>query len=267
METIRQNSRGKEVTYLQHLLNMHGYSLTADGIFGKGTDRAVREFQTKCGLTADGIVGTRTWEMLESDDVEKMISLQLTEEDFQRCATTLDVEVATVKAVQEVETGGRGGFFEIDKPAILFEGHIFWNELKKRGKNPEDYTTYNEDILYPKWSKEHYKGGIKEYERLERAIAIDEEAAISSASWGLFQIMGFNYATCKCDSVQQFVALMKENEGKQLDLFTAFIQSNRLDTYLRNKDWAGFAKRYNGPAYAENQYDKKLEKAYHKHKC
>lgn len=58
----------------------------------------------------------------------------------------------------------------------------FWNELKKRGKNPEDYTTYNEDILYPKWSKEHYKGGIKEYERLERAIAIDEEAAISSAS-------------------------------------------------------------------------------------
>ena len=99
------------------------------------------------------------------------------------------------------------------------------------------------------------------------AIAIDEEAAISSASWGLFQIMGFNYATCKCDSVQQFVALMKENEGKQLDQFTAFIQSNRLDTYLRNKDWAGFAKRYNGPAYAENQYDKKLEKAYHKHKC
>ena len=52
-----------------------------------------------------------------------------------------------------------------------------------------------------------------------------------------------------------------------VQLFTAFIQSNRLDTYLRNKDWAGFAKRYNGPAYAENQYDKKLEKAYHKHKC
>ena len=65
---------------------------------------------------------------------------------------------------------------------LCIEGHIFWNELKKRGKNPEDYTTYNEDILYPKWSKEHYKGGIKEYERLERAIAIDEEAAISSAS-------------------------------------------------------------------------------------
>lgn len=51
-----------------------------------------------------------------------------------------------------------------------------------------------------------------------------------------------------------------------VQLLTAFIQSNRLDTYLRNKDWAGFAKRYNGPAYTENQYDKKLEKAYHKHK-
>ena len=139
MKTIKLDSRGNEVKYLQHLLNMHGYSLTADGIFGKGTDTAVRDFQTKCRLTADGIVGTRTWEMLESDNINDVISLQLTEEDFQRCATTLDVEVATVKAVQEVETGGRGGFFGKDKPAILFEGHIFWNELKKRGKNPENY--------------------------------------------------------------------------------------------------------------------------------
>lgn len=266
METIRLNSRGNDVKYLQHLLNMHGYSLTADGIFGKGTDTAVRDFQKRCGLSADGIVGTRTWDMLESDNVKDIIALKLTEKDFHRCADTLNVEVATVKAVQEVETGGRGGFFDKEKPAILFEGHIFWSELKKRGKNPEDYIKGNEDILYPKWSKEHYKGGVKEYERLDRAIAIDEEAAISSASWGLFQIMGFNYSACKCDSVQQFVELMKENEGKQLDLFTSFIQSNRLDTYLRNKDWAGFAKRYNGPAYAENQYDIKLEKAYLKYK-
>ena len=48
--------------------------------------------------------------------------------------------------------------------------------------------------------------------------------------------------------------------------FHRLYKKNRLDTYLRNKDWTGFAKRYNGPAYAENQYDKKLEKAYHKYK-
>ena len=61
--------------------------------------------------------------------------------------------------------------------------------------------------------------------------------------------------------------MLKQILFRLFQLLTAFIQSNRLDTYLRNKDWAGFAKRYNGPSYAENQYDKKLEKAYHKHKC
>jgi hypothetical protein len=34
--------------------------------------------------------------------------------------------------------------------------------------------------------------------------------------------------------------------------------------YLRDKDWAGFARRYNGPAYAENKYDEKLSAAYEK---
>ena len=71
----------------------------------------------------------------------------------------------------------------------------------------------------------------------------------------------------RIESIRTVSAVFKQVLFRLVQLFTAFIQSNRLDTYLRNKDWAGFAKRYNGPAYAENQYDKKLEKAYHKHKC
>ena len=53
----------------------------------------------------------------------------LTENDFQRVADWLGVEMAVVKAVQTVETGGRGGFVAPGRPAILFEGHIFWREL------------------------------------------------------------------------------------------------------------------------------------------
>ena len=71
----------------------------------------------------------------------------------------------------------------------------------------------------------------------------------------------------RIESIRTVRAMLKQILFRFVQLLTAFIQSNRLDTYLRNKDWAGFAKRYNGPAYAENQYDKKLEKAYHKHKC
>ena len=266
MQTIRINSKGSDVYTLQQLLQEWGYDIPITGNFGQMTDKAVRDFQSKGRLTADGIVGRRTWELLMDKDARLLLPLRLKEQDFLRSAETLKVDVATVKAVQEVETGGRGGFFAPGRPAILFEGHIFWNQLKKKGKNPEDYLKGNEDILYPKWTKAHYQGGIKEYGRLERAMQIDEEAAISSASWGLFQIMGFNHKVCGCDTVREFVAKMKENEGSQLDLFTAFVQSNKLDTLLREKDWAGFAKRYNGPAYAENKYDEKLKKAYEKHK-
>ena len=267
MQTLRISNRGGDVYTLQQLLQEWGYDLPVTGNFGQMTDKAVRDFQAKMKLTPDGIVGRRTWEMLMDKDALLLLPLRLKEEDFVRSAQTLQVEVATVKAVQEVETGGRGGFFSADRPAILFEGHIFWNQLKKQGKTPEDYLPGNEDILYPKWTKAHYKGGKGEYERLEKAMKIDHEAAISSASWGLFQIMGFNHKICGCDTVGEFVSKMKENEGAQLDLFTAFVQSNKLDSYLREKDWAGFARRYTGPAYAENKYDQKLKAAYEKHKA
>ena len=159
MQTLRMNSKGGDVYTLQQLLQEWGYDIPVTGNFAQMTDAAVRDFQSRNRLTADGIVGKRTWEMLMDKDTRLLEPLRLKEEDFIRAADTLQVEVATVKAVQEVETGGRGGFFASDKPAILFEGHIFWSQLKKMGLNPEDYQKGNEDILYPKWTKDHYKGG------------------------------------------------------------------------------------------------------------
>lgn len=81
-----------------------------------------------------------------------------------------------------MDTGGRGGLFVPGKPAILFEKHIFWNQLKKRDLNLEDYVNGNETILYPKWSRQYYKGGIREYECLEQARKINGETADASAS-------------------------------------------------------------------------------------
>lgn len=80
--------------------------------------------------------------------------------------------------------------------AILFERYIFWSQLKKRGLNPKDYVHSNEAILYPKWSRLYYKGGIREYDRLEQTRKINRKAADASVSWVMFQIMGFNYAIC-----------------------------------------------------------------------
>lgn len=198
--------------------------------------------------------------------IEKSNSGRLTDENSTQIAELLGCEPAVLKAVQQVETGGRGGFFSPGRPAILFEGHIFWTQLKKRGSNPEDYVKGNENILYPKWEKGHYKGGIGEYDRLEQARKINREAADASASWGMFQIMGFNYAACGEESIESFVRSMCESEFKQLLLTANFIKKNsQMLQALQAKDWVVFAKCYNGPAYAQNRYDVKLEAAYQKY--
>ena len=198
--------------------------------------------------------------------IEKSNSGRLIDEDFTQVAELLGCEPAALKAVQQVETGGRGGFFSPGRPAILFEGHIFWTQLKKRGSNTEDYVKGNENILYPKWEKGHYKGGIGEYDRLEQARKINREAADASASWGMFQIMGFNYAACGEESIESFVRSMCESEFKQLLLTANFIKKNsQMLQALQARDWAVFAKCYNGPAYAQNRYDVKLEAAYQKY--
>ncbi len=61
---LREGSSGFRVTSLQYLLRYRGRSVTIDGVFGSGTKSAVVSFQSANGLTADGIVGTQTWEKL-----------------------------------------------------------------------------------------------------------------------------------------------------------------------------------------------------------
>ncbi len=128
-----------------------------------------------------------------------------TEDDFREAARLLDVEVAVVKTVAEVESGNKCGFVADGKPAILFEGHVFWRKLEEAGLNPAKFVAGNENVLYPKWTKAHYKGGTGEYERLAKAMMIHKPSALESASWGAFQIMGFNYRQCGCENVLDFV--------------------------------------------------------------
>lgn len=61
---IQYGSSGKDVLKLQQLLNQGGYNIADDGIFGKETQDAVRDYQKKNGLTVDGIVGDKTWAVL-----------------------------------------------------------------------------------------------------------------------------------------------------------------------------------------------------------
>lgn len=65
--TLKRGNKGKHVKTLQTELQRLGYDLGSygiDGDFGKATEAAVKQFQSDYGLTADGIVGEKTWEML-----------------------------------------------------------------------------------------------------------------------------------------------------------------------------------------------------------
>lgn len=189
-----------------------------------------------------------------------------TEDDFREAARLLDVEVAVVKTVAEVESGNKCGFVADGKPAILFEGHVFWRKLEEAGLNPAKFVAGNENVLYPKWTKAHYKGGTGEYERLAKAMMIHKPSALESASWGAFQIMGFNYRQCGCENVLDFVKRMQSGCRCQMLLWVEFIKRSGMQAYLQRRDWERFARAYNGKGYKKNQYDERLRKTYMKYR-
>lgn len=64
---VAYGSQGGAVKQLQSELNKRGYRLDEDGIYGKKTKAAVRDYQKKSGLTmVDGIAGDETWGSLLS---------------------------------------------------------------------------------------------------------------------------------------------------------------------------------------------------------
>lgn len=190
---------------------------------------------------------------------------RLTEDDIKSAARLLKCDVAAVKAVAEVESSG-DGFLQDGKIKLLFEGHKFYNYTK--GAFAQSHPT----LCYPKWTTQYYaKGpnaevrGQGEWQRLQQAMQLNRNAALMSASFGKFQIMGFNCVHCGFNDVEEFFTAMQSNEGEQLKAFCEYIQDVGLDNELREHRWSDFAFRYNGKEYWKNKYDVKLAAAWVKY--
>lgn len=277
MNTIKLRSRGQEVHFLAEILKKQGYNVLVSNFFGPDIDAAVKDFQLKNSLVVDGVVGLKTWMKLfeKENQIVKSNDKLLSEKDLGDFAKLYGLELAAVKAVNQIESSGKG-FLAFGKPRILFEGHVFWNELKKRNIEPNNFlNTLSQDILYEKWTKKYYKGGEGEYERLNKAAQISalpgtKEAAYCSASWGAFQIMGYNYKNLGYNSIDSWVSAMNEHEREHLAAFGKFISmksisGKKLIDWLRDKNWEKFAEGYNGSGYKKNKYDEKLNTAYNKY--
>jgi hypothetical protein len=183
-----------------------------------------------------------------------MATKKLTNEDFCRAAKRLKCGVANIKTVDDVESKG-SGFYSDGFPTILFECHKFHKYSK--GKFSKDYP----EISNPN-AGGYGKAGANQRRKFNLAFSLDPKAAMLSCSWGRYQIMGFNYAVCGFVSVGDFVDAMKESEGAQLLAFCEFVEENNLADELRNREWADFARGYNGKNYKINEYDTKLAAAY-----
>jgi hypothetical protein len=189
------------------------------------------------------------------------IQRTLSDDDYQRAAQALNVEVAAIRAVAEVESAG-AGILPDGRPAILYEAHIFHKETGGKHAGAKDRRGIA--LSSPSWNRALYGAtGAPQHNRYEDARALDADAANKACSWGMFQILGQNHKACGFETSQEFVdAMWNGGAPAHLDAFVAFLKANKLDAPLRAKDWKTFARGYNGPAYAANKYDQKMAAAY-----
>lgn len=254
---VKKGMTGKAVSDLQCLLKDRGYAVDVDGAFGSATERAVIAVQRKAGLVVDGIVGEKTLTALLENPNNKPL---LSEADLQWAAAELGVDLAAVKAVNRVESRGKG-FLPGGYPVILYERHIMRRQLIVHRINPDPWMAQYPNIVNTRAGG--YLSSDQEYTRLHKAMSINKACALESASWGCFQIMGYHWNYLGYDSVQAFITEMQISERKHLEAFVRFIQRDkRLLKALREKEWVTFARWYNGPNHANNQYAPKLLAAY-----
>lgn len=181
----------------------------------------------------------------------------ITDNDYIAAATLIGCEMKAIKAVAITETGNSGSYFINDGddkvPAILYERHYFHN------KTNGSYSSAHPDISNS--SPGGYGAYSSQYKKLLKAYALDSSAALKSASWGRFQIMGSNHAAAGYATVEDFVSDISKSEKNHLKAFVNFIKADSvLTASITSRNWLQFALKYNGPA--QDGYDTRMEENY-----
>ncbi len=185
----------------------------------------------------------------------------LTEEDFRMVAEELGVEVA---AGHEGRGGHRGriadvcGFWAPGVPVINFD-RAMYNKFRRSATSKAGAKGRPFPQGLPAMPGANGPSS-------STPASPTRKVRIWARSRGMFQIGGFNYKLCGCQTVDEFVRLMAYSELEQLELFAAFITNTGMVEDLRKKNWRGFARKYNGASYARRGYHTKMANAYAKYK-
>lgn len=289
----KHSPRARDVKNVQYFLNVcmpDQAPLLCDGAFGEKTRQAVHLFQKRCDLLPTDCFGIREFcvgadkfaqalqncppNFLLTEGMGLTVAASLAHvflrlEDLKAAAQDLAIDLPTLCAVFEVESAGRGFHFVREdkhyefKPVILYERHVAFKRAHLY-LNSSDIRTFSRLFPADFASKAGgYHGGLSEYARVQSLLNrhLPAPLVFESCSWGLFQIMGHHWQHLDFDSIDAFVEHQRTEQG-QLQTFVRFIQKNNLQGFLKHQKWANFARRYNGPAYAKNQYDIRLARAF-----
>ena len=147
METIKKGSQGAAVKQLQSALH-----LAQDGIFGRITDEAVRDFQRKNCLKADGIVGDSTWEKILGSDGDILPSLKTSKRKIKEllihCSATREGRNYTVDNIRKWHN--ERGFSDIGYHYVIYiDGSINnGRDVDLVGAHCTNHNTYSIGICY-----------------------------------------------------------------------------------------------------------------------
>lgn len=188
----------------------------------------------------------------------------ITPAEMEEIARSLgDTDTRRIRAVAKVESNG-GGWFDSGLPKILYERHRYWkltaavHRIVSWFANPQrgGYTTdANNNGINDSW------------EKLSYAVCKDPLAALQSVSIGKFQIMGEHYRLCGFAHPVEMLWAARNSELAHYHMLRDYILkvANLRDAFLSLSTNAEtcrrFAAGYNGKAYEENAYHKKLAAA------
>ena len=177
-------------------------------------------------------------------------------------AGRLGIEPVVLAAVIAVESSG-SGFDAQGRVLIRVEAHMLWNFTSGAQRQAIDEHFLAHGPM--PWEGHYFDGHPyhgnpdREWAAYACAVSISADAACRATSWGLGQVLG-DWEGLGFPSAAEFVAAQGTAAG-QIDTMVRFIERNGLVDALKCKDWAGFARGYNGRGQVE-AYAARLASAY-----
>ncbi len=181
----------------------------------------------------------------------------LSDEGLEDARSLLDIDLASFWAYLRVESGGFG-FLPSRRPLICFERHIFHQFTDGR------FSDANPDISNPEPGG--HAGGPHEYARLNKALLLDNDAALQSTAWGIGQVMGCHHYELGYRSIEQMVEFMVRGEDEQLLAIARYMIDECINDFLEERDWEGIAERFREYGYLRENHAEKLAAAYERYR-